>query len=310
MKVVLVLIDTRSGSRDAGFAPVVARGLGYALSIGLFHGRMNWVLRLGLLAMTLVLSACESVPRRGQHFILQVTAVPTTRLQLQARPELALAVRRGVTLDEVRAGRLILAHCYVDRRPESPGLRFGAILLPASMPAIHGQVIRVAAEQADGRETSYNRFFGTYLGIAQAGSEDYFSQGSWSHMLRCGRLRANNVLRVAVVGTVARWDFTFAQAEVARDRGIGEDELAAGRIVMGTCATAVDSWRDWKVRLARGLAVHPGDYIEALAGAAEGGAETGPIALGLRRVHPPAQKDELKTQGRLRVRCLAPAVPL
>jgi hypothetical protein len=264
-----------------------------------------------------LLSGCESVPAPDTRFVMVVKAVPSNRQALQGSPGLSLALARGVTREDVSSGRLVTSGCYIrpsSGQPDPPlGRRFGYTLLPAGLTLERGATITVKAEgaqEADGSAGPFGRFFGRYVQRFKATEADFFTneylvgKGFW-----CRPVSSTGDLDVAVILPVPYWDFDFAQAEAGRHSGIRDEELAARRIAVGECATGVDSWARWTVRLPDGLDVKAGDYLEVLAGAREGSTDAGPVSTALRRVAEPPKSAFIRTQGRDTVGCAAPARP-
>jgi hypothetical protein len=261
------------------------------------------------LLTTAALSACQSLPSRGEHVVMQIKNLPTTRLELQERPELSLALKRGVTRNDVTSGRLVLSHCYIENEAPPRNLRFGFTLLPEGINVKPGDIIEIAAEEAVGGALPFSRFFGRYLGGTSSNPSDFFSHGTRDNFFRCGPISSSGALRVEVIAFAHYWDFDFAQAEDSRNSGIHDEELRNGRIAVGECSPGVDSWSRWKVRLPPDMAVKKGEFIEAIAGSHENSTSVGPISEAVRKVVPPDKKYFIKTQGSDTISCDAPAIP-
>jgi len=255
------------------------------------------------------LSACQSLPSRGEHLVMEIKSIPTTRVSLQERPELSLALLRGVTRNDVTSGRLVFSHCYLENEPPLSNLRFGVTLLPEGTKVKLGDIIEIVAEEAVGGRVPFSRFFGRYMGKATSNPSEFFSHGAREHFFRCEPISPSGTMRVKVVSFAHYWDFDFAQAEESRNSGINAKELQDGRIAIGQCSPGVDSWATWKVRLPPELAVRKGDYIEAIAGSQENSTSVGPISEAVRKVVPPDKKYFIQTQGSDTISCDAPAIP-
>ncbi|KAF0189278.1 MAG: hypothetical protein FD168_1125 [Desulfobulbaceae bacterium] len=255
------------------------------------------------------LQACQSLPSRGEHLIMEIRSIPTTRVSLQERPELSLSLMRGVTRNDVTSGRLAFSHCYLENELPLSNLRFGVTLLPEGTKVKPGDIIEIVAEEAVGGKIPFSRFFGRYLAAATSSPSDFFSHGAREHSFRCGPVSPSGNMRVEVVSFAHYWDFDFAQAEESRNSGINAEELHDGRIAIGQCSPGVDSWATWKVRLPPELTVRKGDYIEAIAGSQENSTSVGPISEAVRKVAPPDKKYFIKTQGSNTISCDAPAIP-
>ncbi|HUX83449.1 MAG TPA: hypothetical protein VMV35_11510 [Halothiobacillus sp.] len=269
----------------------------------------HWKLLAATLIM-LVLSACETYPEPGSRFVMVVTSIPTERTQLQYRPGLSLGLLRGITRKDVEDERVWFAHCYNAVPQPLNHRRFGFVLLPPGTTIKPDEVIEVRAEEAVGGETPYSRFFGRFIEKAAANPFEYFDDGTWKHLFRCGPVGASGTMRVEAFSLLHTWDYDAAKAEEARNNHINDDELRQHRIVLGECSPGTDSWARWKVRLPPDLVVRPGDYLDVLAGSTEGTHSTGPISEAVCRVKPPDKRYFNKTQGSLTVQCDAPAIRL
>lgn len=266
------------------------------------------------LLLVLMLAGCEAVPSPGDRFVMVVTRMPTRRQDLQWHPGFSLAIERGVTREDVTSGRLLITGCYVE--PETPGglvrRRHGYVLIPEGTAVKEGDIVEIAAEEADGAEGAFSRYFGRYLGGSAAAETDYFpyKYATDGREFRCGAVAPDGAMRVEVYGTAAFWDYDLSAAEAARNRQITDAELQAGRIAMGECSPGVDSWVRWKVRIPAGLALKVGDYIQVAAGSREAPRSVGPLSTVLRRVAKPPKEDFILTLGSMTVSCGARAAAL
>lgn len=265
---------------------------------------------LAAMSIVMALVGCQAWPSPGERIVLQVSRMATARTDLQDRPELSLALAQGVTRQEVAQGRLVRANCYVETGAATWLMRFGFVLLPQGMRAERGTILAIDAQQALANPLPFTGYFGRYLATLEASPADYFDSGNWSHLFRCNPGTATGRMRVEVSSTVHNWEWAFAAAEAERNSHITDDELRAGRIALAKCSPGMDSWAPYKVRLPAGLQVERGDFIEAVAGAMDGGAATGDIAVALRRVARPPQGAFIGVQGDKVVSCQAPAVAL
>lgn len=268
-----------------------------------------WKVACFLLALAGV-SACQPLPPRGGNFVMVVKSVPTTRIQLQDRPELSRSLLRGVTRNDVMSGRLALAHCYIRNETGLRTRRFGFVILPEGARVYPGDIIEITAEEVIGGNIAFSRFFGHYLGSSTSTAADFFSYENKEKLFECGPISPSGSMRTEVISFAHYWDFDFARAEELRNSEINEEELRNGRIVIGECSPGVDSWSVWKVRLRPDMDVKAGEYIEAIAGSYENSISVGPISQALRKVALPEAKYFVKTQGRLSVSCDAPALPI
>jgi hypothetical protein len=261
---------------------------------------------IGLLVGGLLIS-CASVPSPGHHIVVQVVNVPGQRQQLQLHPGLSLALKRGVTRDEVKAGRLLSAGCYDEDQAHLKGTarRHGFVLIPDGVNVAAGDIIELAAEEADGKPLAYARFYGHYLKLAEAKDSDYFpyQYAVSGRAFRCGAVTPEGVMRLEVYSAVQYWDYDAAEAEELRNAQIQDSELEQGRVVIAECSPGVDSWLFWKVRLPTGLNVRAGDYIEVIAGANEAPRSRGLLSEAVRKVEAPDQTHFVQTQGRMTVAC-------
>lgn len=257
-------------------------------------------------ALACAVAGCVSTPAPGETFVAQIVRIPTTRAGLEFDPALSLAVRRGVTREQVQAGRLRRVDCHAD----SAGggyLRHGFVLMPAASPLAEDQVVELAAEPVPDFQQPYARFFGTDPVALPAPPPDaYYSDRYRDPLVRCTGPDAGGRMRVQVGSKAATWDYDFARAEVARGAWLSDADIRAGRIAVGECATGVESWAEWNLRVPPGMRLAPGDTVEAIAGDHEKSLGVGPPARILRRVGPPRAEDRMRTAGHLRVRCAAP----
>jgi hypothetical protein len=268
---------------------------------------------ISILLVTL-LSACGAMPSRGDRFVMVVTRIPTQRQHLQYHPGLSLALKRGVSREDVKSGRLIVSGCSIEKEKDRPGSarRHGFSILPEGVTVKLGEVIEVAAEEADGTDGAYARFFGRYIRKYSANESEYFpyKYSVSGKEFRCGTVSPNGVMRVEVYSAAKYWDYDLAKAEESRNGQIGDEELQHGRIAIGECSPGVDSWAIWKVRIPPHLDFKVGDYIEAIAGSNEAPRSLGPISEAIQKVATPAKEDFVRTQGRYTVDCKARAKPL
>jgi len=274
--------------------------------------RLNIALII-VLQMTF-LSSCVIMPSRGDHFVMVVTRIPTQRQHLQYHPGLSLALKRGVTREDVKSGRLVISGCYDEKEIHSPGTgrRHGFSFIPEGVTIDRGDIIEIVAEEADGTHFAYARFFGRYIKKYNTNETDYFpyKYSVSGKEFRCGKVSPNGVMQVEVYSTAKYWDYDLVKAEGIRNDQIGDKELEQTRIAIGECSPGVDSWAIWKVRIPSGLDVKVGDYIEAIAGSYETPRSLGPISEAVQKVATPPKEDFIRTQGRYTVDCKALAKPI
>jgi hypothetical protein len=259
----------------------------------MFSVALSYWKNAGFLLLLALVSACQPLPPRGGNFVMVVKSVPTTPIQLQDRPELSRSLLRGVTRNDVIAGRLVLSHCYIRNETGIRTRRFGFVILPEGVRVNPGDIVKITAEEVIGGSVPFSRFF-----------------DNKEKLFECGPISPSGLMRTEVISLAHYWDFDFARAEELRNSGINEEELRNGRIVIGECSPGVDSWSVWKVRLRPDMDVKAGDYIEAIAGSYENSTSVGAISEALRKVASPDAKYFVKTQGRLSVSCDAPALPI
>lgn len=274
------------------------------------HQSSGLLRRIAALLALALLAGCQAWPTPGEHVVLHVLSIPNERVALQDRPELTLAIARGVTRQEVRDGRLMRGNCYVDMAPGRVVQRFGFVLLPSGLRLQAGTIVDIDAESADDRPLPYTGYFGRYVGTAGAAPDEYFDSKVWTHLYRCPPVGPDGRMRVALSSRASTWDWEFAAAEADRNSHISDVDLRVGRIVLAQCSPGADSWAPYKVRLPAGLSVQPGDFIEAVAGAMDGGVDRGDIAVAIRRVQRPPPGAFIGVQGSRVVSCHAPAIPL
>jgi hypothetical protein len=257
------------------------------------------------------LSACQSMPSRGDTFVAVVTRIPDSRKGLQTYPGLSLALQRGVSRQDVTSGRLVKSGCYIDNGKDAiVERRFGFTLLPIGMKVERGEILEIVAEEADGTEQRFGRFYGRYIRKYRSNEADFFTGKTTGKVLRCSDVSSLGEMRVEVYSTTRYWDYDFASAEEARNSEIGDEELVAGRIVISECSPGVDSWAIWKVRVPNDFKVSVGDYIQAIAGSYESSGSVGAISLATSKVAAPRKEDFIRTQGRYTVSCSAPVEAL
>ncbi|MEZ5726625.1 MAG: hypothetical protein R3E48_00615 [Burkholderiaceae bacterium] len=265
-----------------------------------------------LLVAMLGATGCAWTPAPGNRAVVEVLRIPRSRVALQKSPSLRLAIAHGASREDVAADRLARAGCEdesvqgVYRR----GLRrFGHVLLPSGMRAVRGTTIEIDAIVADDADGPFARFFGRYRGAFQAGPQDYVTDRITGTTLRCAPLDASGRMRVEIHGSVSYWDYEFAVAEAARHAQLTDAQIDQGRVVLAHCATGVESWAQWLVRLPPGLSVARGDFLEIEAGEAEGGAGKGPPSRAIRKLARPGPDGFRRIHGAERVRCDALGQP-
>ena len=264
------------------------------------------------MALTSLLCACATTPSVGEHFVMVVKSLPGKRQQLQFHPGLSLAVERGVSRQEVKSDRLLIASCASEsENGHSLKRRHGYVLLPEGVVVARYAIIEVAAEEADSTDGPYARYFARYLRHSSATDEDFIPDkySVTGKEFRCGAVSPEGIMRVQAYWPVKYWDYDLAVAEAARNSQITDEDLERGRIAMGECSPGVDSWARWKVRIPDHMSIKVGDYIEAAAGVSEG-YQTGSLAKAIRKVAKPPKDDFIRTQGSDTVGCGARAVPL
>lgn len=263
------------------------------------------------LLSAILLSGCTVAPSPGERIVMVITKIPTKRQQLERHPGLSLALRRGISRDDVSSDRLVIAGCYLEHEKIGNWInsRHGYVLLPKSVSLEKGDVIEITAEDAD---EAYIRFFGRYIRKVAVGETDYLAHkySVSDKELRCGEVSSDGRMQVEVYGTAAFWDYDLAAAEASRNLLISDEELHRGRIAIGECSPGVDSWAIWKVRIPEGMDLKEGDYIEATAGAHEAPRSLGSLSKAIRKVAEPPKEDFIMTQGRYTVDCAARAEPL
>jgi hypothetical protein len=267
---------------------------------------------LGGVWLAFLLSGCVAMPATGERFVMVVKRIPETRQQLQEHPGLSLALERGVSREDVVSGRLVVSGCYVESSQTDHWIarRHGFALLPPGLSVAPGEIIEIAAEEADGTDGPFARFHGRFVQKMALREADLFpyKYSPSGKAFRCDAVTGNGRMRVEVYSAAHFWDFDQAAGEAFRNRQISDEDLRLGRIAMGECSPGVDSWAIWKVRLPGDLSVKPGDYLEATAGADEAPRSLGPLSIASRKIAQPAPSDFVRTQGRLTVGCSARAV--
>ncbi len=269
------------------------------------------------------IAGCTTTPSPGERIVMTVTQLPTQRQQLQHNPALSLAIERGVTRQMVAAKRLVIAGCY-DEKPDGSTYRRQVLsLLPPDISMKPGEVFKTTAEEAFAdRWTAL--YFGHYVEARPASASDYFpfKYAISTRAYRCAAALPADTMFVESYFPVAPYLYDDAHAEALRNAQITDRELQSGRIAIGDCATGIESWVVWKVRLPDGLEVQPGDYLEALAGAHEGPSSTGALSVAIRKVAKPPSRDFFASTGRgdftattgnpvpYKVGCSAQATPL
>jgi hypothetical protein len=268
-------------------------------------------LAVAVAALGVLMSACVAMPSPGERFVMVVKRIPSTRQELQVHPGLSLALERGVSREDVQSGRLVNSGCYVESSQTDHWIarQHGFTLLPPGLAVAEGDILEIAAEEADATDGRFARFYGRFVQRTAPQVADFFpyKYSPSGKAFRCDAVRADGRMRVQVYSVAHFWDFDLTAAEAERNRQISDDELQQGRIAMGECSPGVDSWALWKVRLPTGLGVGPGDYLEAMAGADEAPRSLGPLSVALRKVAEPPKSDFIRTQGRLTVGCGAHA---
>lgn len=259
------------------------------------------------------LSSCAMVPSRGDHIVLVVKSIPTRRQQLQYHPGFSLALKRGVTRDNVKSGQVVISGCYYEKEGQIPdvGVRHGYSFIPAGVTVERGDVIEITAEEADGTDGTYARFFGRYTRKYSANESEYFPYEYTvsGKAFKCGPVSPKGVMQVEVFSMAESWYYDLAKAEELRNDQISDKELEQGRIAICECAIGVDSRVTWKVRIHSHFDVKVGDYIEAIAGSIEASHSIGQISAAIQKVAPPLKKEFSKTYGRYTVNCNAVARP-
>lgn len=267
---------------------------------------------LGGVLLALLLSACVAMPASGERFVMVVKRIPETRQQLQEHPGLSLALERGVSREDVVSGRLVVSGCYVESSQTDHWIarRHGFTLLPPGQPVAPGEIIEIAAEEADGTDGPFARFHGRFVRKMAPREADFFpyKYSPSGKAFRCDAATGDGRMRVEVYSAAHFWDFDQAAGEAYRNRQISDEDLRLGRIAMGECSPGVDSWAIWKVRLPGEWRAKPGDYLEVAAGADEAPRSLGPLSIALRKIAQPPASDFVRTQGRLTVGCSAHAV--
>lgn len=260
-----------------------------------------------VLVLMPILTACVSVPEQGNHFVMKVKDIPTKRQQLQSVPAMSLALKRGVTREQVKAGRLIYGGCYFQKQENDRWYRFrhGYVLLPEDVTVKEGDVIEVLAEDTQSGELPYRSYFGLYSKNVSSVVSDYFpyEYSTSGKAFKCGDVSSDGKMRIEVYGFAKFWDYDRAYGEETRNKQISDEDLMMKRIVIGVCSPGVDSWTYWKARIPEGMELQKGDYVEALAGATEAPRSRGPLSVILRKVAKPPKEDFIFTQGSYTVGC-------
>jgi len=254
---------------------------------------------LAWLSVFIIFPGCTTTPSPGQKFVMSVTQIPSTRQQLQHNPALSLALRRGVTRTDITSKRLMISGCYEKGKDGSIYKRQVLSLLPLGVTIKHGDVFKTTIEEAVAGKWQ-SLYFGRYVQLHHAIDADFFPyKYAVSNLAyRCSKGAGGNELFVQAYFEVETWLYDDAKAEEARNDQITDDELKQRRIVIGDCATGIESWVVWKVRLPLGLVANVGDYIEAIAGAYEAPRSIGPLSLAIRKVPRPPDADFIASKGR------------
>lgn len=269
----------------------------------------------GTLIVAMTLSSCESVPEKGTTFVMKINEIPTKRQQLQSVPAMSLALERGVTREQVKAGRLIYGGCYFEKREEGKTwqqFRHGYVVLPENVNVKKDEVIEIVAEDTNSVPLPYGYFFGQYFKTYLAVESDYFpyKYSTSGKAFKCGEVSPDGKMRMEVYGFAKYWDYDRAYGEETRNKQISDEDLSKKRIAIGVCSPGVDSWTYWKSRIPEGMKLQKGDYVEAVAGATEAPRSRGSLSVILRKVAKPLKEDFILTQGSYTVGCGAKAIPL
>lgn len=256
----------------------------------------------------LFLSGCGLAPKEGENITLKINAIPTSRQAIEYRPGLNLAIQQGVSREQMKAGKLFITGCYIEKPPQNTwNRRFGFTVVPDDVNLNEGDTLVIAAQAADEREGRYARFFGVYQNNYQALDSDYFEYeyATSGKAFSCKDVSENGLMKVEVYSKVHYWDYDFAVAEIARNKLISDDELRQGRIAEGVCSPGVDSWAYYNIRIPENMNVELGDYVEVLAGATSRSIRTGNVSSLIRKIRQPAQSEFIHTQGSMTVSCKA-----
>lgn len=230
---------------------------------------------------------------------MSVTHIPGTRQQLQHNPALSLALKRGVTRTDIASKRLMISGCYEQGKDGSIYKRQVLSLLPSGVAIKQGDVFKTTIEEAVA-DRWQSLYFGRYVQLHHAIDADFFpyKYAASNVAYRCSKNAGENELFVQAYFEVETRLYDDAKAEEARNDQITDDDLKQRRIVIGDCATGIESWVVWKVRLPLDLDASVGDYIEAIAGAYEAPRSTGSLSLAIRKVARPSDTDFIASTGR------------
>lgn len=237
-----------------------------------------------LVAMAVLVSACQTTPRAGSETRAQVTDLPAQREQLRGGyRHLHPALRDGVTRAELDAGRLVRGECAEPDPTQPQGRRWigVTVLLPANSQAAPRTLIEVDTRDASG-PMRHGRYLGP-LPALNATTGFATEPGSDRLAVWCHRpgVAARQVLQVVVRGTVQGWEHAFATAEWLRHDRFSDADFAAGRVAVVRCQLKMadgGNWHtpDWLARVPPGLRVGTGDVVRLRVGAEEGSRDSGP----------------------------------
>lgn len=253
----------------------------------------SWVLSVFLA------SGCTTTPVPGERIVLTVTEMPHERHQLEHNPALSLAIKHGVTREDVTSKRLMIAGCYESRPDGSTYYQQVLSLIPLSVTVKGGDIFQTSVENAQLDKRS-SLSFGRYIKASQASDADFFpyKYAISNKAFRCDKTLPEGIASVQAYFVVEGYLFDDAFSEAKRNNQITDEELTQGRIAIGDCAIGLESWAVWKVRLPSGLKVGVGDYLEAIAGSYEGPSSTGPLSIAIQKVMKPPIDDFIASVGR------------
>lgn len=247
---------------------------------------------LALVAVGLLVGACQSTPGPGSETRAQVTELPAQRGDLRGGHRyLHPALRAGVTRADLEAGRLVRGECAEPDAGRPQGRRWVGVtaLLPAGTPVTLRSLIEVDTA-GDAGPLRHGRYRGP--GPALDATTGFATEPGGERLAvwcRPPGAAAGSALRVLVRGTVPAWEHAFAVAEMQRHDRFSDADFAQGRVAVVRCQLKVvdgGDWHapDWLARVPPGLALRPGDVVRLRAGAVEGSTDTDPEPQVLARV--------------------------
>jgi hypothetical protein len=196
----------------------------------------------------------DPTPRLGETVALQVYDLLTPeRMRYGRQVDISNALAHGASEADIKAGRLVVLICALPTEERNPEAKW-VVLLPAGMTLRERDVVSFKPGTRYGREGA----LGTVTGRLPPPPPEALYVWKYGGSVRCASPAGDGTMQAGFAFAFGEQDLREYRLHRQRMRGVSEQEVRAGRIVLARCSQLTDGWTEWTVRVPPGLGVGKG----------------------------------------------------